>query len=310
METAAIDQIRLNFSPQGLFVINAAIGLMMLGVALEMKLEDFRRILITPKAPMIGLVAQFILFPAFTYLLILVLKPAPSIALGMILVASCPGGNLSNILTYLAKGNTAISVTMTAISTVAAIVMTPLNLAFWGSLNPATAAILRDVHLSPIDVFFTVFVILGIPLIIGMAAGYKYPKMAEKVRRPFKIFALFFFILIVGGALAANWQNFLNYVGIVALAVFIHNFMALNIGYWSAWAMGVAVRDRRAISIEVGIQNSALGLVLIFTFFEGLGGMALIAAWWGLWHIVSGLTVALLFSRTPLPAAEQGLAVR
>lgn len=305
MEAAAIDQIRLNFSPQGLFIINAAIGLMMLGVALEMKKEDFTRILVTPKAPLIGLISQFILFPAFTYLLILILQPAPSIALGMILVASCPGGNLSNIITYLAKGNTAISVTMTAISTVAAIIMTPLNLAFWGGLNPATAAILREVRLSPFDVFVTVFVILGIPLMIGMAVGYKYPRAAEKVRRPFKIFALIFFLVIVGGALAANWQNFLNYVGIVAIAVFIHNFMALNIGYWSAWAMRVPVRDRRAISIEVGIQNSALGLVLIFTFFEGLGGMALIAAWWGLWHIVSGLTAAFLFSRRPLPAAER-----
>lgn len=304
MDTAAIDQIRLNFSPQGLFIINMAIGLMMLGVALEMKIDDFRRIFINPKAPVIGLLAQFILFPAFTYLLVLILKPAPSIALGMMLVAACPGGNLSNILTYLARGNTAISVTMTAFSTVAAIVMTPLNLSFWGGLNPGTAAILRAVRLSPIDVFTTVFLILGIPLIIGMAVGYKYPRLAERVRRPFKLFALVFFLLIVGGALAANWRNFLDYVGIVILGVFVHNLLALSIGYFSAWAMGVSVRDRRAITIEVGIQNSALGLVLIFTFFGGLGGMALVAAWWGLWHIISGLAVALMFSRRPLPVNE------
>ncbi|MDI6726725.1 MAG: bile acid:sodium symporter family protein, partial [Smithellaceae bacterium] len=272
MDAAAIDQIRLNFNPQGLFVINMAIGLMMLGVALEMKVDDFRRIFSDPKAPVIGLVAQFILFPAFTYLLVLILKPAPSIALGMMLVAACPGGNLSNILTYLARGNTAISVTMTAFSTVAAIVMTPLNLSFWGGLNPGTSAILRAVSLSPIDVFTTVFLILGIPLIIGMAVGYKYPRLAERVRRPFKLFALVFFLLIVGGALAANWQNFLAYVGIVIFGVFVHNLLALSIGYFSAWAMGVPVRDRRAITIEVGIQNSALALILIFTFFEGLGG--------------------------------------
>lgn len=303
MDAAAIDQIHLNFNQQGLYVINAAIGLMMLGVALEMKVADFKRILVSPKAPVIGLIAQFILLPAFTYLLVLIIEPTPSIALGMMMVAACPGGNLSNILTYLAKGNTPVSVTMTAFSTVAAIVMTPFNLAFWGSMTPGTAAILREVRLSPLDVFITVFVILGIPLAIGMTVGYKYPALAERVRKPFKIFTLVFFIIIVIGALAANWQNFLDYVGIVVFAVFLHNFLALNIGYWSAWLLRLPAPDRRAVSIEVGIQNSALGLVLIFTFFGGLGGMALVAAWWGIWHIISGLTAALIFSRMPVAKA-------
>lgn len=144
MDPAIVDHARLNFNPQGLFVINAAIGLMMLGVALELKLNDFKRIFMAPKAPMIGLGAQFILLPAFTYLLTLILRPPPSIALGMILVAACPGGNLSNIITYLARGNCAVSVSMTAVSTAAAIFMTPFNLAFWGSLNPQTTKILEQ----------------------------------------------------------------------------------------------------------------------------------------------------------------------
>lgn len=304
MEAVVIDQIKLNFNQQSLLVINIAIGLMMFGVALEMKLTDFKRILISPKAPVVGLVAQFILLPALTYLLILVVQPASSVALGMILVAACPGGNLSNILTYLAKGNTAASVTMTACSTAAAVFMTPLNLSFWGNLNPGTAAILRNVQLNPIDVYFTIFVILGIPLAIGMTVGYRYPQLIERIRKPFRAFTLIIFITVVVGALAANWQNFLNYVGIVVVGVFLHNLLALNIGYWSAAAMRLPAKDRRAISIEVGIQNSALGLVLIFTFFNGLGGMALVAAWWGIWHIISGLTAALLFSRKKLSAEE------
>jgi BASS family bile acid:Na+ symporter len=175
MEQIAIDQVRLNFSPQTLLILNGAIGLMMFGVALDMKLEDFKRILIKPKAPAIGLAAQFILLPFITYLLTLIAKPEPSIALGMILVAACPGGNLSNIMTYLARGNTAVSVTMTAISTTAAIIMTPLNLSIWGSLNPDTNAILQKVHLSPFDVFTTVFVILGIPVMLGITASRIFP---------------------------------------------------------------------------------------------------------------------------------------
>ena len=301
MDPAAIDQVRLNFNPQGLFVINAAIGLMMLGVALELKLDDFKRILVAPKAPVIGLIAQFVLLPAFTFLLTLIINPPASIALGMILVAACPGGNLSNIMTYLARGNCAISVSMTAVSTAAAIVMTPLNLALWGSLNPHTAAILKKVSLSPLDVFITVFVILGIPLCIGLLISRSFPALAATVRKPFKIFSLVFFIGIVAAALGINWQNFLNYVGLVFIGVLIHNALALNLGYWSGRLCGLPEPDNRAVSIEVGIQNSGLGLVLVFNFFDGLGGMAILVAWWGIWHIIAGLVAAFVFSRRPLP---------
>ena len=302
MDVAAIDQVRLNFNPQGLFVINAAIGLMMLGVALELKLNDFKRILVVPKAPVIGLTAQFILLPAFTFLLTLIMRPPPSVALGMILVAACPGGNLSNIITYLARGNCAVSVSMTAVSTAAAIFMTPLNLTLWGSLNPDTAQILKKVSLSPFDVFVNIFIILGIPLMVGLAISHYLPSLVQKVRKPFKIFSLIFFLSIVAGALIANWQNFINYVGLVFFGVLIHNALALNLGYWSGRALRLNEPDNRAVSIEVGIQNSGLGLVLVFNFFDGLGGMAIITAWWGIWHIIAGLTVAFIFSRRPLPA--------
>ncbi|MFO7930210.1 MAG: bile acid:sodium symporter family protein [Thermodesulfobacteriota bacterium] len=298
---AQIDEIRLNFSPRGLMVINAAIGLMMLGVSMDLNLRDFRRIITYPRPPCIGLGAQFILLPAFTFLLTLILRPHPSIALGMILVASCPGGNLSNIMTYLAKGNCAVSITMTAVSTAAAIIMTPLNLSLWGSLNPDTSEIVRSVSLNPMDVFVTVFVILGIPLITGQVLIRIFPGLADRVRRPFKIFALVFFFLIVGGALAANWQYFIACVGLVMFAVFVHNALALNLGYWSGRAAGLNEPDCRAVCIEVGIQNSALGLVLVFNFFEGLGGMAILVAWWGVWHIIAGLAAAFIFTRIALP---------
>ncbi|MCP4022362.1 MAG: bile acid:sodium symporter family protein [Desulfobacteraceae bacterium] len=304
MDAVMIDQVNLNFNRTGIAIINGAIGLMMLGVALELKIEDFKRIIASPKAPLIGLLAQFILLPAFTFLLILILKPYPSIALGMMLVAACPGGNLSNIMTYLAKGNCAVSISMTAVSTLAAIFMTPFNISFWGSLHPDTAQILKQVSLNPMDVFITVFIILGIPLTVGMAIGHFLPALADKIRKPFKIFSLIFFIVIVAGALAANWQNFLTYVGLVVFGVLIHNALALNIGYWSGKMAKLPERDCRAVSIEVGIQNSALGLVLVFNFFDGLGGMAVLVAWWGIWHIIGGLITAFIFTRRQLPAGE------
>ncbi len=277
---------------------------MMLGVALDLKLADFKRILESPKAPAIGLAAQFILLPAFTFLLTLLLRPYPSVALGMILVAACPGGNLSNIMTYLARGNAALSVSMTAVSTAAAVFMTPLNLSLWGALNPATAPILRRVSLDPVDVFVTIFMILGLPLLLGMTLSRLFPALAGRVRKPFRVISFLIFIAFVGAALGANWQIFLRVIGLVVFAVLVHNALALSLGYTCGRLLGLPPRDVRAVSIEVGIQNSALGLVLIFNFFQGLGGMAIIAAWWGIWHIIAGLTVSLYWSRRPLPDAS------
>ncbi len=292
-----IDLVRLNFNPQSLWALNAIIGLVMFGVALDLKAADFRAVLVMPKPVLIGLAAQFLLLPAFTFVLVLLIRPAPSIALGMILVAACPGGNISNFLTHYARGNTALSITMTAVSTAVAIVMTPFNLSFWGGLHPEASKILKVVALDPLDMLFAVFLLLGLPMAVGMYVGWRYPRFVERAHKPVKIFSLLVFGLFVVGALAANWRYFIDYVGFVVFAVFLHNALALSTGYFAAKATGLPERDRRAVSIEVGIQNSALGLILVFNFFGGLGGMAIVTAWWGVWHIVSGLTLATFWSR-------------
>lgn len=300
IDPSQVDQIQLNFSPAGLMAVNAAIGLMMFGVALDLKLSDFVRILRKPKAPAIGLAAQFLLLPALTCALTLIIRPQPSMALGMILVAACPGGNLSNLMTYLAGGNAAISITMTAVSTVAAVFMTPLNLSIWGAVNPDTAEILRSVSLDPVDIFVTVFVILGIPLTLGLIVGRVKPALVEKVRKPFKIATVVIFVGVVAAALASNWSIFLEVIGMVVFVVMAHNAMALSAGYAAGRLVRLPPRDTRAVAFEVGTQNSALGLVLVFNFFEGLGGMAVIVAWWGVWHTISGLTLAFFWSRRRL----------
>ncbi|MDP1983521.1 MAG: bile acid:sodium symporter family protein [Sulfuritalea sp.] len=292
-----IDLVRLNFNPQSLWALNFIIGLVMFGVALDLKVADFKAVLTMPKPVIIGLVGQFILLPAFTFLLVLVIKPAPSIALGMMLVAACPGGNISNFLTHYARGNTALSITMTALSTAVAIVMTPLNLSLWGGLYPETAKILKEVALDPLEMLLAVFLLLGLPMAAGMWTGYKFPRFVLRAHKPVTIFSLVVFGIFVLGALAANWRYFVDYVGFVVFAVFLHNGLALTSGYFAAKSSGLPERDRRAVAIEVGIQNSALGLILIFNFFDGLGGMAIVTAWWGIWHIISGLTVSTIWSR-------------
>jgi BASS family bile acid:Na+ symporter len=297
-----IDLVRLNFNPGTLFLLNCVLGFVMFGVSLELKPEDFKAALRTPRALAIGLLAHHVVFPAFTFLLVLLLQPRPSIALGMILVSACPAGNISNFLTHLAKGNTALSVSISTLSTLAAIVMTPLNVAFWGARYEPAQALLRQVAVNPLEMLLHVALLLGLPLAAGLAVSRRWPRFTERAQRPMKIFSLAFFLVFVLAALGANWNYFVLYVGMVVGVVFVHNACALATGYGMAWATRLPERDRRAVSIECGIQNSGLGLILIFSFFDGLGGMAVVAAWWGIWHIVAGMTVATIWSKRP-PAA-------
>lgn len=297
-----IDLVRLNFSPASLVLLNFILAFVLFGVALDMKFEDFTGIKKAPLATLIGLLGQFVLLPAVAYLLVLWLEPAPSIALGMMLVAACPGGNISNFLTHFARGNTALSITISAFSTIGSLFFTPFNIAFWGSLHPGTQKILHAVSLSPWEVVIAIVFLLGIPAASGMAVARRFPDFAERAHKPFKILSLVVFGLFIVGALAANWKYFIDYVGRVVLVVFLMNGLGLLVGYWSARFAGLTEYDRRAVSIEVGIQNSGFGLVLVFDFFDGMGGMAIVAAWWGIWHIVTGLALATLWRRRPTPA--------
>lgn len=292
-----IDAIQLNFDPGSLLALNIILGIVMFGVAIDMRLSDFRTIISLPRSMLVGMTGQFLLLPAVTYLLVRLMAPHPSIALGMMLVAACPGGNISNFITHFAKGNTALSVAMSATSTMAAVVMTPINFAFWASQYEPTAAILKEVALSPLDLMGTVFLLLGLPMTVGLLISHHFPQWAERAKKPLRYFSMAFFGIFITGALLANLDNFMNYIGLVMLAVFLHNALAISIGYTGARLLKLPEADRRAVAIETGIQNSGLGLLLIFDFFSGLGGMALIAAWWGIWHIISGMTLAIFWSR-------------
>jgi bile acid:Na+ symporter, BASS family len=299
----AIDQIQLNFNPAALQALNLVLAVVMFGVALELRVGDFRRVLRAPLAPAIGLTSQFLLMPALATLIVALLKPAPSVALGIILVAACPGGNVSNFFTALARGNAALSVSMSAISTLFSVVMTPLNFMFWGRINPYTADLLRSIEISPAQTFFTVLAILIVPTLLGMATAYRRPDWAARLLRPMRILSVLFMLGFISAAMAANFRHFLDYIGVAFWVVLMVNAVALFLGYGVARLVRLQRRDARAVCFETGIQNSGFGLILVFNFFGGLGGMALIAAWWGVWHLVTGLGLALFWSRRdPQPA--------
>ena len=294
-----LDAVRLNFSPESLVALNFILAFVMFGVALDMRWSDFRGITAAPRAVLIGMLSQFLLLPAAAWALTMLLRPQPSIALGLILVACCPGGNISNFMTHFARGNTALSVTMTAFSTVGALFFTPFNTALWGSLNPDTAAILNEVAIDPVEMFVAVAILLVIPAIAGISVARHFPAFAARAHKPFRILSLAVFVGFVLLALAANWDYFLRYTDRVVISVLLLNALGFAIGYFVAGAARLTQADRRAVSIETGIQNSGLGLILVFNFFGGLGGMAITAAWWGIWHILAGLTLASWWRRRP-----------
>tara|TARA_R110000751_G_scaffold131275_1_gene233465 strand:+ start:53155 stop:54057 length:903 start_codon:yes stop_codon:yes gene_type:complete len=293
-----IDGILLNFSPASLTLLNAILAVVMFSIALDLRLADFRTLSRAPKPLLVGLASQFIVLPVLTFLMILVLQPRASIALGLILVAACPGGNISNFITHRAGGNTALSVSLTAFATVAAVALTPFNIAFWSSLYGPTNAILKQTSIDPVQVAITLGLMLFLPLCLGILLNTYRPGFATRIRKPMQWLSMAIFLAFIVLALAANWNFFLAYAGMVALLVFIHNGLALGGGFVTATLAGVSPYDRRAITIETGIQNSGLGLILIFTFFGGLGGMAVVAAFWGIWHAITGIALASFMSRT------------
>ena len=298
-------QTTIEFNTGGLIVLNAILACMMFGVSLSLRGDDFKRVLAKPAAPLAGLLAQFLLLPALTCAVTWWLDVDPGLALGMILVASCPGGTFSNIMTWLARANVAVSVSMTAVSSLAATVLTPLNFAFYGWLNPHTRALVTDIALDTGNILLLVAAVLALPLLLGMLCGHYFPGFARAAQKPMRVVTLLVLFTFVGLAFANNMDVFLANADRIVGLVVGQNALALGLGALAGALIGLSRADRRAVTLEVGIQNSGLGLSILFTFFPQASGMILIAAFWGVWHLVSGLALSLWWGRRAGSARQE-----
>ncbi|TLP73329.1 bile acid:sodium symporter family protein [Pseudomonas nitroreducens] len=296
-------EVHLEFSGGSMIALNAIIALMMFGVSLELRRDDFTRILRQPKAPVIGMLVQFLLLPAATCLLTILLPIEPELALGMILVATCPSGTFSNIMTWMARGNVAVSASVTAVSGLSAGIFTPLNFALYAGLNPATRDRLTQIHIDPLELVGVVVLVLILPMLLGMALGRHQPKLAQRLEKPLRRLSLLVMLGFVGMAFAKNFQQFMAYFHLFFWLVLLLNGTALLLGYTCARLWKLPDADVRAVTLESGIHNSALGMALILTFFPQAGGMLLIAAFWGCWQLFSGLVLAQLWARREPRAA-------
>ncbi len=290
-------EVHLEFSGGSMIALNAIIALMMFGVSLELRRDDFTRILRQPKAPVIGMLVQFLLLPAATCLLTILLPIDPELALGMLLVATCPSGTFSNIMTWMARGNVAVSASVTAVSGLSAGLFTPLNFALYAGLNPATRDRLTQIHIDPLELVGVVVLVLILPMLLGMALGKHKPQLARRLEKPMRQLSLLVMLGFVGMAFAKNFQQFIAYFHLFFWLVLLLNGTALLLGYTCARLWKLPDADVRAVTLESGIHNSALGMALILTFFPQAGGMLLIAAFWGCWQLFSGLLLAQWWAR-------------
>ncbi|MFO1190953.1 MAG: bile acid:sodium symporter family protein [Rhodoferax sp.] len=278
-------------------LLGLVLALMVFSVALELRPQDFQRVLAMPRAVVAGLIPQFLLLPVGTWLATLALDLPPNVEAAMILVAACPGGSLSNVVTHFGRGNTALSVSVSAVAALMALVLTPLNFSWMVASNPATAGWLRTLDIDASGIWFSLLVLLALPMGAGLWVSREYPGATMRIRKPLANFSLLALLAFIVGALVRDRQLLTLGLLPMLLLVVLHNASGLLLGYLTSRAMRLAVRDRRAVMIEGGMQNSGLALGIIALQFQSDLGMVIIASLWGMWHIVSGMACALWWRR-------------
>ena len=278
-------------------ILSLVLATMVFSVALELRVEDFRRVASTPRAVICGLVPQFVLLPGATWLATLALDLPPNIEAAMILVASCPGGSLSNVVTHLGRGNTALSVSISAVASVMALLLTPFNLTWMVSTNPATASWLRRLDIDPSGIWWSLLALLALPMTLGLLMGHYQPALTQKLRKPLGRFSVGALLLFIALGLVRERHLLTAQIVPQFAIVILHNAAGLLLGWLCALAFRVAERDRRAVVIEGGMQNSGLALGIIAVQFNADLGMVIIASLWGIWHIVSGMSLAWIWRR-------------
>ena len=278
-------------------VLSLVLATMVFSVALELRVDDFRRVAQAPRLVLIGQIPQFILLPGATWIATLLLDLPANVETAMILVACCPGGSLSNVITHRGHGNTALSVSISAVAALLALVLTPFNFTWMVSTNPATAGWLRQLDIDASDIWWSLLALLALPMALGLFCSHQAPALTERIRKPLGTFSLVALLLFIVAGLIKE-RHLLNVALLPQLLIVVlHNAAGLFLGWAAAMAFRVAERDRRAIMIEGGMQNSGLALGIIAVQFNADLGMVIIASLWGMWHIVSGMTLAQLWRR-------------
>jgi BASS family bile acid:Na+ symporter len=274
-------------------LINYLLGVVMFGMGLTLNLHDFRIVFSRPKDVIIGCLAQFTIMPLLAWALAWVFRLDEALALGVVLVGCCPGGTASNVITYLAKGDLALSVGMTGVSTLLAPLLTPL-------LTWALAG--KSIHVDVASMILSILWVVILPIIVGLLVKWLWPKFTEEATDYLPAFSTIAIALIVAIVISANADKLLAGGLIIVLVVVLHNICGLGLGYLIGHLLGLASQKKRAISIEVGMQNSGLASSLAATHFAAYPLATIPGAIFSVWHNLSGAAVAYLYRRRTRPS--------
>jgi BASS family bile acid:Na+ symporter len=296
----AIDQAQFNLSPTAGVAVGVMVGFLVFAVALDLTREQFHRVLRTPKAPLIGLVAQYLILPSVAFGVARMMVDTPSIALGLLLVTCCPAGALSNYLTGVARGSVATSVSMTAVSTLFSIAATPFLFGFWASMNPDTKGVLQKIDIDPKRVIVMLLIMLVVPVTTGMLIRAKRPETANKIRLWSRRIAGAVFATVVAIILLGNVSVLGTFAKIALPPILLTFAIAVALGWGLARVAGLVAADRRAVTVEVAFQNVALVIGMAVVFFPALSGVAITSIMWGVVHLTLGFALAAIWMRVPI----------
>lgn len=266
--------------------INPLLGIIMFGMGLTLKPADFRPVVMHPKEIVVGELAQFVVMPSVAWLLCRVLNLPTELALGVILVGCCPGGTASNVICYLAKGDVALSVAMTGVSTLLAPVVTPALVLLLAG---------QTVDVDVLAMFWSIVQVVIIPIVLGLLVNHYCRDFARRVVDVLPSVSTLAIAAIIGIVVSHNAERILSCSLLVAVAVILHNVLGLALGYAVGWALKMEPTKRTAISIEVGMQNSGLATGLALAHFAAFPMAAVPGAIFSAWHNFSGSVAASLF---------------
>lgn len=304
---ADLDAVEVSI-PGGMDIaVKVLVAFFLFGVALDTRLEDLVLHVRRPLVLVSGVAAQFLLLPVLTLGLCYLLDVRGSVALGMLLVACLPAGNLSNLLTHRARGDVALSIALTTGSNLVALVATPTLFAFWAAKFGPAETLLRDIDLDPAAMALEVALLIGVPFLLGVWVGTRWPKFAARVRRPVDLAVLMLLLVVVLGGLGARWQVIVDHFSEVSLAVVVQNAMVLGVGFVLSLVLRLRPAAARAMTLEIAVRNTALGLVIALAYFDQVGGVVIVVALWALWDVIVGLALSSYWRARPLPDEAETL---
>ena len=278
--------------------VNTLLGIVMFGMGMTLKLSDFKVVFTKPKAVITGILSQFIIMPLLAFLLVKIFNLDPALAVGVILVGSCPGGTSSNVMTYLAKGDVALSVGMTACTTILAPVVTPALVLLLGG---------ETINVSYMSMLMSIVQVVLVPIVLGFVINHFFEKFAQACAKVLPLVSVIAICLIIMAVVAANAAKIMTVGWLIVVVVMLHNLCGYALGYGVGKVLGLSRNQMRTLSIEVGMQNSGLATSLATVHFATMPLAAVPGTVFSVWHNISGAIYANILARTTKeePAEEK-----